>query len=222
MWTVLFDIDGTLIRTQGVGMGALGQAIAEVYGHTETPEIPLHGRTDRGIITELFQLLNIDCNGDYSDFLDTYCKMLKTSLKSNGGTVLPGVKEVLEQLKSRPNVALGILTGNAQKAAKIKLDHFGLSEYFLFGGYGDDSCDRNDVAAQAASAAAEFLQDGYDKNKVWVLGDTVNDILCGRSIGAKVIALETGGGSHKKLLEYRPEFLWKDLTRVSSWVDSLS
>ena len=138
MWTLLFDIDGTLIRTKGVGMGAMGQAIVEHYGHEEIPDVNVHGCTDRGIVTELFTKLGIDIETDRSAFLQTYFELLEQKLKCDGGEILPGVVDLLEQLDSHPNVALGLLTGNAQKAARIKLDHFGLSRYFLFGGYGDD------------------------------------------------------------------------------------
>jgi len=221
MWTLLFDIDGTLIRTQGVGMGAMGQAIVEHYGREDVPEVRVHGCTDRGIITELFTKLDIDLDADHSGFIHTYCDLLATALKTKQGEVLPGVVEALEQLNSHPNVALGILTGNGKRAAEIKLDHFGLREFFLFGGYGDDHSDRNDVAAKAFDAAASFLGDRFEPGKVWVIGDTVNDIRCGRSIGAKVFAVETGGDSGEVLAEKRPDLLKNDLSNVAAWISSM-
>jgi len=221
MWTLLFDIDGTLIRTQGAGMGAMGQAIVEHYGREDIPQVKVHGCTDKGIITELFTQLDIDLEADLSGFLHAYCGLLKTALKTRQGEVLPGVVDLLERLNVHSNVALGILTGNSKRAAEIKLDHFGLREYFLFGGYGDDHSDRNDVAAQASGAAAAFLEDRFEPEKVWVIGDTVNDIRCGRSIGAKVFAVETGGDSHETLAEQRPDLLMEDLSNVSSWIGSL-
>jgi len=221
MWTILFDIDGTLIRTNGAGMGAMGQAVVEHYGKDQIPEIRVHGCTDRGIIRELFTKLEIDLDADHSGFLQTYFDLLKTSLKKSGGEVLPGVIELLEQLNTHPNVALGLLTGNAQLAAEIKLDHFGLREYFLFGGYGDDFSDRNDVAAEARQAAIECLGEKFDASKVWVIGDTLNDVRCARSINAKVIAVETGGDTNKILAESKPDLLIPDLTEVSRWLTSL-
>jgi len=222
MWTLLFDIDGTLIRTNGAGMSAMGQAVVEHYGKSDIPEVSVHGRTDRGIISELFGKLNIDTNADHGGFFNTYCDLLKTSLKTNGGTVLPGVVDLLEQLNQHPNVALGILTGNGARAAKIKLEHFGLSEYFLFGGYGDDHSDRNDVAARAAHAAAEFLGNHFDATKIWVIGDTVNDIRCGHSIGAKVLAVETGGESPNILKKKSPEVQVSNLSNMSFWINSFT
>ena len=221
MWTLLFDIDGTLIRTQGAGMGAMGQAIVEHYGREDIPQVNVHGCTDKGIITELFTKLELDLDADLSGFLHSYSEMLKTSLKETEGEVLPGVVDVLERLKTNPNVALGILTGNGIRAAEIKLDHFGLREYFLFGGYGDDYGDRNDVAAQASEAAATFLGEQFDPKKVWVIGDTVNDIRCARSIGAKILAVETGGDSSETLAAKSPDMQFSCLSNVSDWLESL-
>ncbi len=203
-------------------MGAMGQAIVEHYGHTEIPEVTVHGCTDRGIISELFDKLNIDNEADHSGFVQTYCDLLKTSLKKNDGEVLPGVFGLLDQLNELPNVALGILTGNGKQAAQIKLEHFELSEYFLFGGYGDDHRDRNDVAGQAARAAEDFLGERFNSSKVWVIGDTVNDIRCGRSIGAKVLAVETGGDSPELLNKKNPDLQSNDLSNMSYWIKSLS
>ncbi|QEG23538.1 HAD family hydrolase [Mariniblastus fucicola] len=221
MWTLLFDIDGTLIRTRGVGMGAMGQAIVEHYGHTDIPDVRVHGCTDRGIISELFRQLEIDLDADHSGFLQTYCELLHGKLKVHGGDLLPGVVDLLEHLNAHPNVALGLLTGNAQRAAEIKLDHFGLREYFLFGGYGDDHSDRNDVAEEASNAAATFLGDRFDDAKVWVIGDTSNDIRCGRSIGAKVLAVETGGDCKDTLAAKEPDLQLSDLSNVSAWLKTL-
>ena len=97
MWTLLFDIDGTLIRTQGAGMGALGQAIIEHYGREDIPEVNVHGCTDKGIITELFTKLEIDLDADQSGFIQTYCDLLRMALKTNEGEVLPGVVDLLDR-----------------------------------------------------------------------------------------------------------------------------
>lgn len=221
MWTLLFDIDGTLIRTNGAGMGAMGQAVVEHYGRSDIPDVRVHGRTDRGIIAELFSKLDIDLEADHSGFLHTYCDLLKTSLKVRGGDLLPGVIDLLDELNSHPNVVLGLLTGNAKRAAEIKLDHFGIREYFLFGGFGDDHSDRNDVASEASKSAEDFLGERFDPSQIWVIGDTANDIRCARSIGAKVLAVETGGDCSKTLADKGPDLQYEDLSNVSNWTASL-
>ena len=130
--------------------------------------------------------------------------------------------KLLDTLQQRDDVALGILTGNARQPADIKLVHFGLDHYFDFGGYGDDFPDRNDVAAETATAAQKALGDRFDVSKAWVIGDTVNDIRCARSIGAKVLTVETGGDCRAALEKSAPDFLLKDLNHVSCWLDSLT
>lgn len=221
MWTILFDIDGTLIRTHGAGLGAMGQTVVELFGEREIPPIRVHGRTDRGIVGELFERLEIDFGGDLSGFFEVYFQRLKTSLKKTGGVVLPGVMTLLDQLNNHPNVALGILTGNAEGAAEVKLNHFNLREYFLFGGYGDDHSDRNDVAAAALGAAKEFLGERFDSSKTWVIGDTSNDIRCARSINANVLAVATGGEQADDLAKSEPDLLKLDLSEMDSWLAKL-
>ena len=208
MWTILFDIDGTLIRTPNAGMSAMGRAVTQHYGIEEIPGIRVHGCTDRGIVNELFSALNLCLDADRSDFMATYCDFLKAKLAKDGGEVLPGVVKLLDTLQQRDDVALGILTGNARQPADIKLVHFGLDHYFDFGGYGDDFPDRNDVAAETATAAQKALGDRFDVSKAWVIGDTVNDIRCARSIGAKVLTVETGGDCRAALEKSAPCLLY--------------
>lgn len=222
MWTILFDIDGTLIRTQNAGMSAMGQAVTQHYGLTEIPHIRVHGCTDRGIVNELFTELNLSLDADRTEFMATYCEFLETKLANDGGEVLPGVMKLLDALQDRDDVALGIVTGNARQPANIKLVHFGLDHYFDFGGYGDDFADRNDVAAVAATEAQRTLGDAFDTSQVWVVGDTVNDIRCARSIGAKVVAVETGGDNRTVLENASPEFLLADLSDVSGLINTLA
>lgn len=222
MWTILFDIDGTLIRSHGAGLGAMGQTVVELFGAREIPPVRVHGRTDRGIVGELFERLEIDFGGDYSGFFEIYFQRLETSLKKTGGIVLPGVISLLDQLNRHPNVALGVLTGNAEGAARVKLDHFQLQEYFLFGGYGDHHSDRNDVAEMAMKSASSFLGSRFDTSKAWVIGDTSNDIRCARSVGAKVLAVATGGESSKELAKSSPDLLKSDLTDMEHWLAELN
>jgi phosphoglycolate phosphatase len=190
MHTLLFDIDGTLIRTQGAGFSAMAIALDEMFGISEVPSVSVHGRTDRGIIEDIFHQVEIDLE-HVDEFSQRYWNHLPRSLEQNDGWVLPGVLELLARLSDLPDVALGILTGNAERAAKIKLEHFELSQFFYFGGYGDHHACRNEVARVASQSAKQYLGERFNERKVWVVGDTVNDIRCARSIQSKVVAVET-------------------------------
>ena len=211
MHTLLFDIDGTLIRSGGAGFRAMRIAMSQLFGIDEIPVLEVHGRTDRGILNDLFDHASLDFDVHGEEFNRVYWQHLPDSLRATDGWILPGVVELLSTLASEPEFALGILTGNARRAADIKLDHFELSPFFEFGGHGDDHACRNDVAALAHAAAAEHLGSHFDPNKVWVIGDTVNDITCARSIGSRAIAVETGGTKPADLRAAEPDAQFETL-----------
>ncbi len=213
MWTVFFDIDCTLLRSGGSGLETIRQLMHERYDIDKLPDIELHGRTDFGIWQELFEKLNIAFPDDLSPMIDSYCTRLETEIGNFKGQLMPGVPDVLARLQPRDDIALGLLTGNAKRAAMIKVEHFGLAEYFQpFGGFGDQHPDRNDVAAQARQSAQEHLGDRFDPDKMWVVGDTIRDVECGQSIGAKVIAVATGNQTLEFLRESNPDLAVSDLT----------
>lgn len=205
MHTLLFDIDGTLIHSAGAGCHAMRVAMRSLYGHQSYPDVPVHGRTDRGIVDDIFEHVGLNFADHGKPFSVHYWEHLPSSLTQTNGDVLPGVRPLLDHLASRSQFALGLLTGNARRAAEIKLNHFGLDKYFRFGGYGDDYACRNEVARQAVESARAFLRDQFDQQKVWVIGDTVHDINCARSIGAKVAVVNTGGATPEELAAAQPD-----------------
>ena len=219
MWTLLFDIDGTLIRTGGAGMSAIGTTMFRMFGIEEVPDVPVHGRTDYGIIEDLFRPFSIDVDEHIHEFKEMYWELLPASLEDRGGTILPGVCELLSDLQAREGVALGIVTGNTARSAAIKLEHFGLSSFFDFGGYGDDHADRNEVARLAKEAAEEHLDDQFNPDKIWVIGDTANDIRCARSIGSRVVALETGGSEPEELRQANPDLMLTSLADQNVFIE---
>ncbi len=219
--SLLFDIDGTLLRAGNAGMKAVHETLVEMFGEVPESNLVVHGRTDHGIMTDVFDLLEKDYQQHRGEFDQLYWDKLPGVMAKSDGFLLPGVAGLLEELSAAPDVALGILTGNARVAADIKLKHFGIERYFSFGGYGDDHSDRNQVAAVAVEAAREELQGSFDADRVWVIGDTVNDVNCARSVGAKVIAVETGGGTKDELTEAAPDFVFEDLRDVESFLFSV-
>lgn len=204
MVTILFDIDGTLIRTGGAGMVAIAQTMNEMFQLDRVAEVPVHGRTDEGILSDLFAAHELSFDEHRDAFSRRYWELLPAALASGSGKLLPGVMDLLVQLKAAPDVELGILTGNAQRAAEIKLDHFGLGHFFSFGGYGDRHASRNDVATIAREAAQNTIGDAFEPSQLWVVGDTANDVVCARWISARVIAVETGGSDPAELRALDP------------------
>ena len=200
LWTILFDIDGTIMTSDHAGTSAMAKTAKELFEVDEIGPLKVHGRCDRGILAELFESLGVSYDQHREEFCRRYYENLPASLVENKARLLSGVYCLLEQLQQRNDVALGLLTGNLHIAAKIKLKHVQVDHFFAFGGYGDDFGDRNDVAAEAIESAKTAIGDSFSRNRVWVLGDTPNDIRCAKSVGAKALAVETGGGSRKELL----------------------
>ncbi len=220
-WTLLFDIDGTIMTSAHAGTSAMAVTAKELFGVEEIAPLNVHGRCDRGILAELFQGLGVSYEQHHEEFSRRYYQNLPASLIENQGRLLPGVRSLLETLHNEDNIALGILTGNLRQAAEIKLQHLGVDQFFSFGGYGDQFADRNDVAQQAVDSAKNRVGDKFSSDRVWVIGDTTNDIRCARSIGAKVLAVETGGGSPEELSSAKPDLLLPDLTTCELWLSSL-
>lgn len=182
MLTLLFDIDGTLINTGGAGGTALIEAFREDFGIDNPAQVPFSGRTDRGIGTNLFEQHGIeDSPENWQRLRDGYITRLPVHLPQRDGRVLDGVLSLLEQLQSREAVGVGLLTGNLQEGARIKLSYFGLFEHFRFGGFGDDHRNRDGVAEAALVAAKNHANGNFDPGRTWVIGDTPLDITCARN-----------------------------------------
>ncbi|MCE9553039.1 MAG: HAD hydrolase-like protein [Planctomycetes bacterium] len=213
MQVCLFDIDGTLINTGRAGRAAFYATLEHEFQFPAPHhDVAFSGRTDRSIVRDLFHHHEIENTPENtSRFFTAYWKQLPLMLNGRGGVVLPGVEALLVQLAGRQDVAIGLLTGNTQIGAGMKLGHFGLMQYFSFGGYGDQHLDRNHVAAEALQAAGEFLGKNVEPTNVWVIGDTPLDIRCARAIGAHAVAVATGGHSLDELAQAKPDLLLADL-----------
>lgn len=216
MFVILFDIDGTLISTGGAGMESLMSAMREEFGVAEPREVPVNGRTDRGIARSLFERHAIeDTEPNWERFRDAYLRNLAKHLPQKQGRVLPGVGELLAALRGQEEVLIGLLTGNVRAGAQLKLRHYGLADHFAFGGFGDRHADRDLVAGDALTASHEHAAiHGRTPRQVWVVGDTPLDVRCARAIGARAIAVATGGCSAAELEAAAPDFLAADLSQT--------
>ena len=214
MHICLFDIDGTLVHTCGAGTAALREGLRSAFGVDQpTDQVDIHGRTDRGITRDLFRFHGIDDLPEHWErFREAYLRVLPESLAARAGMVLPGIVSLLELLRTREDVLIGLLTGNTREGARIKLAHFGLDHFFEFGGFGDDHLNRDDVAREALAMAQNRLNAPADLRRVWVIGDTPNDIRCGRAIHARTIAVATGNHTADELAAAAPDYLATDFS----------
>ncbi|MBL9174010.1 MAG: haloacid dehalogenase-like hydrolase [Verrucomicrobiales bacterium] len=219
---VLFDIDGTLIRTGGAGVKAFGRAARLLYGVEDpTRGIRFHGRTDRSIVREFltthgFSSTDPDCER----FLDAYGFLLDEEMRHHAGEICPGVGELIEGLRGWGDApVLGLLTGNIRLGAGLKLRPHGLAESFVLGAFGDDHHDRNELARIALDRGSAFLGRPIAGESVVVIGDTRADIECARAIGARCVAVATGGETLPELLEHSPALALESLAGVPvEWV----
>ncbi len=217
---VLFDIDGTLVRTGGAGKAAMEHGLISAFGITELrDEVPYSGRTDYAITRDLLAVHGIEPTPENQRTLrEAYLEHLPKSLRTKGGTICPGVPELLATLAQQP-VVLGLLTGNVRSGAQTKLGHFDLWKYFACGGFGDNHFDRDDVARAAHASAQSHLGRPVEPNDIWVIGDTPLDVSCARAIGAKAVAVATGWHPLEELAECKPDLLFADLANHSQLLD---
>jgi phosphoglycolate phosphatase-like HAD superfamily hydrolase len=212
--TVLFwDIDGTLITTGRAGMIAWNQAVRELTGREFDlkTEIRTAGFTDHQIAVRTFETLGLDADADViARFVARYEELLPSSLPLRQGRVLDNVLEILDHLRQqRPDVRSFLLTGNTRGGARAKLTYYGLADFFCGGAFCEDAGERARIAQRALTLARN---EGLVRaGSVFVVGDTPHDIDCAKAIGARTIAVATGGYSLAELLPHRPWRLFETL-----------
>lgn len=215
---VLFDIDGTLLISGGAGERALIRAVNERFSTQEgLKSIELAGRTDSGIAREILRKFNQEATPEnIASLLEAYLVYLEEFLPLAPGRLLPGIVPLLEALTREPEIALGLLTGNIERGARLKLVHYGVWKYFDFGAYADDHHDRNELGHFARRRALEKHGIDFPSERIFVLGDTPHDVACARAIGAKAVAIATGGSSREALAACNPDYLVADLSDLSA------
>jgi phosphoglycolate phosphatase-like HAD superfamily hydrolase len=220
---LLFDIDGTLLISGGAGENALKDAMRDRFGVVEDLSgIVLAGATDALIAQKLLAKHALPATAEnISALLDSYLGHLRDRMPRHQGTLLPGIVDLLEHLKDRPDCILALLTGNLRRGAEIKLTHYGVWDYFGFGAFADDHHDRNELGPFARSRARELHDEEFPPERIYVIGDTPKDIECGRAIGAKTVAIATGHYSIEDLRAHRPDHLFADLSDTAAVLKAL-
>lgn len=214
----LFDIDGTLLHTQGSSRRAVADAFAEVLG--QIPDIEsyeLAGRTDYRIFHDLLGQLPspaVPHEVIRDRLLPTYVRYLQTRLHQGSVTVYQGVREFLDLLQGSPAYRVALLTGNHEAGARVKLQAAGLSPYFpdYIGAFGDDSIEREPLLPKAISEASRYFKIPFLPQDAVVVGDSVHDIRCAQAGGAAVIAVATGYTVPALLTHECPDLLLPDLS----------
>jgi len=213
MKLILWDIDGTLVCTGKAGEKALVRAIETVTGKAASLEgIDYRGRTDAFIAREIFRHHELPFSERaLHEFMELYLTNLQAEMPLSDGKTHPGILDILEQVRHRPDLAQGLLTGNLRRGAEIKLDHYQVWRYFEFGAFADDSHIRNELGPFALRRAKDRHARDFAPEDVFIVGDTPHDIACAKAIGAKSIAVATGHFTLAELAKHEPTALLQDL-----------
>jgi len=223
---ILFDIDGTLVLTGRAGMRAMNRACQETVGHLSALNgVAVAGRTDWIILHDVMANHGLSLDTVLLERLRRlYVSHLAEEIVLPGEgvkDVMPGIRELLMQLHRRTDIALGLLTGNFEDGARIKLEHFDLWKYFSVGAFGGDSADRNDLVPIAMRRARDRGIADVPASRVLVVGDTPHDVACAHTAGAVAVAVATGGYDVDRLHETGADYVFADLSDTGSFLKLL-
>jgi len=212
---LLFDIDGTLLLTGGVGKRSFARAFAEVTGRADACDhLSFAGMTDQGIAHAGLRALGREPDAaTVAQLFERYLVALAEELaRATRYTILPGVHDLLASLRDHADVAVGLGTGNLRRGAEAKLRHGALWDAFPFGGFGCDHEARHALLRRGAERGALALGRPLDACRVVVIGDTVRDVAAAHAIGAECVGVETGGVARAVLAQAGAHVVYPDLT----------
>lgn len=215
---VLFDIDGTLVRGNGLGSQCFITSLREFFDHDgEMPKLQFAGGTDFALFDQVAQAFGFEVEDqDRKLFFKLMAAELEDALLEKRGKFepIPGVRECLERLQGSGLYSLGIVTGNIEATAWLKLRSAGLHEFFDFGGgFGDTTAMRARIVEMAMRS---FQDRGFKPaGKVVMVGDTPQDVQAAKAVGIVPVAVLTGVHGEEAFLESQPVKLIRSLTELS-------
>jgi phosphoglycolate phosphatase-like HAD superfamily hydrolase len=227
MRLVLFDVDGTLISSRGVGRRAIARALEEVYGSAGAIDAyDFRGRTDPRIVIDLMLEAGVP-EAVVRERLDACFAAYARELERLIGTgecvqAMPGVVDLVHALAARDDALVGLLTGNVVHGARLKLRPTGLLPFFAVGAYGSDDIDRRRLPAIARERARVLAGRDFPFERVTIIGDTPLDVDCARACGAVAVAVATGQHAHDELAACGPDFLFGDFSDVGRALEALT
>lgn len=225
---ILFDIDGTLVSTQGAGSRAVRRALLEVYGETgPIDSYDFHGRTDPQIVRELLRLAGLEdaaIDARLDELWVAYLEGLEHELghpDANART-LPGVVPLLDALHETRDDLVALLTGNIEPGARLKLSAVDLWQRFDFGAYGSDHERRDRLPAVAQRRALERTGLEFRGRDIVIIGDTPFDVTCGQALGVWTVAVATGRHTPRELEEAGADVVFEDLSDTAAVVEAIA
>ena len=214
MKLLLFDIDGTLIRTAGAGRRAMERSFEKVYGHRKGfRNVEMMGRTDPDILMEGLANHGLVWREEEVDrFREYYFWFLEEEIEIPHAEkrLCPGVSSLLNALHDQPNLILGLLTGNWRYSGFVKLRHFGIEGFFPLGAFGDDARRREELVPVILDRFKRQRGISLTGKDVFVIGDTPLDIRCAKPHGVCTVGVATGFHTMDELASEGPDYLFPD------------
>lgn len=215
---VLFDIDGTLVDMRGAGRKSFVRALKKVFGwDDDLSYVNFAGNTDLSVLQQVADhhgtLLT---EAQKKAFFRQLPLELEQTVKEVDLVIYPGVRELLEELSVRPEVILGLVTGNIAECARIKLQQFNLHHHFILGAFGDDYASRADIARLAIRRIEDRLKPDQHIRACYLIGDTPHDVLAARAIQAISIAVATGKFGEEELRKAGADYVFTNLGNTSA------
>ena len=225
MRLVLFDIDGTLITDGGAARTAYRSALARVYGYDgDLTRYDFSGRTDPQITSMVLRDFGVDDDTIASrmpQLWDAYLGGLAQNATSDRVRELPGIRPLLDALSAREDVLLGLLTGNIERGARIKLTPPSLNRYFAFGAFGSDSADREELPPIAVERASRIEHHPFRGREVVIIGDSIYDVRCGIPHDATSIAIASGKTPAETLRAENPHYFFESAEETAAILQAI-
>lgn len=223
---VLFDIDETMISSDGAGRRAIGKALSDMFGtDMKKISVSMSGKTDPQILTEILKatdMTDAQIEANIDSILEIYISLLQDEIdKSLSYIIHTGVLELLDALENGDNFFLGLLTGNIEIGARMKLERFNLNKYFPIGAYGSDSANRMDLPEIATGRGKHHFSIDFKPEEVTIIGDSIYDVMCAKGFGAKSLAVNTGVTDKQSLLKEEPDFFFDDLSHTEAIIKAI-
>jgi phosphoglycolate phosphatase len=223
---VLFDIDGTLLWTDGAGRRAMEGALVETFGTTGDPAYRYDGKTDRQIAREQMRasgFADAEIDARFDELIDRYVARLEVELqREDSAQLCAGVHPLLDAIDAHEGAVLGLLTGNIKRGARRKLEKVGIGfDRFRVNAFGCDHEDRPELPAIAQRRAREHSGLDISGDRVVIIGDTPADIHCGRSIGVRAIGVATGRYTVSELAAHEPAAVFGTLEDTDAVLEAI-
>ena len=223
----LFDVDGTLVTARGAGRAAFGRALQATYGTPGAVDVyDFRGKTDPRIVWDLMRGAALDdaaITRGLDAFFAAYLEELRRAIGDGSRVqVMPGVAAVVSALAARDDALVGLLTGNIEAGARLKLAPTGLWPLFSVGAFGSDDMDRRRLPAIARARARLVAGRDFPFARVTIIGDTPLDVDCARACGAVAVAVATGQHPQEELAACEPDHIFADFTDVARALAALT